>query len=216
MYVIAALAVLTIGFALRRVMIPDPDPGTFSYVGVLRSLSTLWRDQPELRVRSLYAMFGLSGFSALWTGLTFLLTAPHDYSPSTVGLFGLIGAAGALSANLAGRLGDRGHATAVTGAFAVVLVLSWAILEAGSTSMIALIAGIFLLDVAAQGLQVTHQAVVYRLDPEARSRITVVFVTAGFVGMALGSAVGSAGYAYAGWLGVRIAGAALPALMLAH
>jgi predicted MFS family arabinose efflux permease len=166
MYVIAALAVLMIGFALRRVMVPDPDPGTFSYVGVLRSLLTLWRAQPELRVRSLYAMSGLSGFSALWTGLTFLLTAPpYNYSPSTVGLFGLIGAAGALSASFAGRLGDRGHATAVSGVLAAILVLSWALLEAGRTSMMALIAGIFLLDVAVQGLQVTHQAVIYRLDP---------------------------------------------------
>ncbi|MDX5629075.1 MULTISPECIES: hypothetical protein [unclassified Brenneria] len=79
-----------------------------------------------------------------------------------------------------------------------------------------LLIGIFLADVAAQGLQVTHQSVLYRLAPEARSRITAVFVTSGFVGMSLGTALASLGYARLGSTGVCLIGAAFPAVLVLH
>lgn len=216
-YVLAALAVAILGIALRGAMQPDPLRPTVQYGQLLRSLLRLLHAEPELRRRSLYALLGLGGFSAMWTGLTFLLTAPpYRYSTETVGLFGLLGAAGALSANLAGRLGDRGLAQIMTGAFSMLLLVSWSLLAFAADAMVWLILGIFIADVAAQGLQVTHQSVLYRLAPETRSRITAVFVTSGFVGMSLGTALASLGYARQGWPGVCLIGAAFAAVLVLH
>ena len=215
-YVLAAAAVGALWFALRRAMAPDPPREAVPYGTLLASLVTLVRNEPELRRRAFYALLGLGAFSALWKSLTFLLTAaPYRYSTTTVGLFGLIGAAGALSANLAGRLGDRGLARPMTGAFAAMLLVAWIVLAQATTSLAMVIVGVFLVDAAAQGLQVTHQSVIYRLAPKARSRITAVFITAGFVGMSLGSALASASYRHAQWRGVCAIGAGLSALLLA-
>lgn len=216
-YLLASLAVALLFVSLRCAMRIDPPRPAVRYIGLLRSLPDLLRAEPELRRRSLYALLGLGSFSALWTGLTFLLTAPpYSYSTEIVGLFGLLGAAGALSANLAGRLGDRGMAGIMTGAFAILLLAAWGLLAFAPNAMALLVIGIFLLDVAGQGLQVTHQSVLYRLAPEARSRITAIFITSGFVGMSLGSALASAAYAGHGWPSVCMVGAAFPGALVLH
>lgn len=216
-YLLAALAVASVGVALRFAMRADTRQRPFGYGKLLRSLWLLIGSEPTLRQRSFYTFLGLGSFSALWTGLTFLLTAPpYGYSTEIVGLFGLLGAAGALSANLAGRLGDKGLAQPITGVFAGLMLFSWLLLAGGERNLALLVIGIFLVDVAAQGLQVTHQSVLYRLAPDARSRITAVFITLGFIGMSLGSALASAGYASYGWKGVCAVGAVCPALLVLH
>jgi predicted MFS family arabinose efflux permease len=210
-YLIAAVAVSALLFGLRLAMPCEGASGRLGYARLLHSLFALARAEPELRLRSFYTALGLGSFSTLWTGLTFLLSGPpYFYSEATIGLFGLIGAAGAVAANAAGRLSDRGHVQASTCGFALVLLLSWGALAAGSLSIWAVVAGVFLLDVGAQGLQVTHQSVIYRLAPHARSRITSVYMTSGFVGASCGSALASFGFALAGWTGLCVLGGALP------
>jgi predicted MFS family arabinose efflux permease len=215
-YALAALAVTILAVALRRSMLADPPRPRINYPRLLGSLGGLVRTHPELRRRAFYSFLGLGSFSILWTGLTYLLAAPpYRYSTATIGLFGLLGAAGAASASIAGRLGDHGWAFIMTGALAFLLLASWGALALDSRSMIWLIAGIFTLDAAAQGLQVTHQSVLYNIDADARSRITAVFITSGFIGMSLGSTLSGIMYASHGWQGVCIIGAAPPAILLA-
>jgi predicted MFS family arabinose efflux permease len=90
---------------------------------------------------------------------------------------------------------------------------AWCVLAFAEASLAAVAVGIFLLDIGVQGLQVTHQSIIYRLAPEASSRITAIFVTFGFTGAALGSAIASVAYAMSGWPGVCLAGASLPFLL---
>ncbi|MDR3534943.1 MAG: MFS transporter [Acetobacteraceae bacterium] len=216
MYFIAAAAVALLLLALRAAIPREAMRGHLAYGRLLRSLVTLVRNEPELRRRSIYNALGLGSFSVLWTGLTFLLSgAPYHYSEATIGLFGLIGAAGAMSANFAGRLGDRGHAHRATGGFAVILLASWVVLAFGGTSIWAVVAGVFLLDVGAQGLHVTHQSVIYRLAPHARARVTAVYMTATFIGASAGSALASASFSVAGWTGLCVTAALLPVVILA-
>jgi predicted MFS family arabinose efflux permease len=215
MYLIAAALVAVLLLALRAAMPWEGTRGHLAYGRLMHSLLVLAREEPELRRRSVYAALGICSFSMLWTGLTFLLSgSPYHYSEARIGLFGLIGAAGAVAANAAGRLSDRGYAQKATGMFATVLLLSWGVLAAGSLSIWAVGAGVFLLDVGAQGLQVTHQSVIYRLAPHARSRITAVYMTSAFIGAAAGSALASGSFAMAGWTGLCATGALLPAVLL--
>lgn len=216
MYVIASIMIMILGIGLRTTMVPDKGgPASLRYRELILSLGKLLHNEPELRWRSWYALLGLGSFSVLWTGLTFLLSQPpYSYGTETIGLFGLIGAAGALSANVAGRLGDLGLAGKMTGIFVLLLILSWLGLTEGEIMIVPLIAGIFVIDVAVQGLQVTHQSVLYRISTQATSRITSVFITSGFIGMSLGSALASEGYARSGWAGVCRTGQGIVVLFL--
>jgi predicted MFS family arabinose efflux permease len=64
------------------------------------------------------------------------------------------------------------------------------------------------MDACMQSLNVTNQSVIYELLPEARSRLTTVYITSLFMGGALGSALGSQAYERWGWGGASLTAAA--------
>lgn len=59
-----------------------------------------------------------------------------------------------------------------------------------------------------------NQTRIFSLAPEDRSRINTVYMATYFSGGALGSWLGSMGWAHAGWSGVAVVGGALSALAL--
>jgi predicted MFS family arabinose efflux permease len=176
------------------------------YPGLLASAFALVRDEPVLRRRGIYGFFSFGAFSVLWTSLAFLLSGHYHYSSGVIGLFGLAGAAGALTASLAGRLSDRGWQHRSTGAASALLVGSWLLLWLGRTGVWWLVLGVVVLDIGAQGLHITNQGEIYRLRPEARSRLTAAYMTMYFIGGAAGSAVSAFAYSGAGWRGVAVVG----------
>ncbi|HEX5267866.1 MAG TPA: MFS transporter, partial [Acidimicrobiales bacterium] len=143
------------------------------------------------------------------------LARRYHYSTGIIGLFGLIGAAGAVAATLAGRLSDRGWARHSTGAATALLFGSWLALWLGRSSLLALVLGILILDVGAQGLHITNQGEIYRLRPEARSRLTAAYMVLYFVGGAAGSVSSATLYDRLGWNGVCAAGAGFAAAAFA-
>lgn len=200
--------------AVLRGALPEVRPTTtLSYPSLLRSVARLVIEQPTLRIRMVYGALGMGQFSVLWTTAAFLLSgSPYHYGDATIGLFGLVGLAGALAAQAAGRLADRGHHHRSTGCFFVIMLISWALIAAGSTSLGALIAGIALLDLGIQGAQITNQSVIYRLAPSARSRLTTAYMTAVFASAAVTSALASAIYDADGWSAVSTLGGGLAGL----
>jgi predicted MFS family arabinose efflux permease len=149
----------------------------------------------------------------LWTTIAFLLAgSPYHYGDATIGLFGLVGLAGALAAQAAGRLADRGRAHRATGSFFAAMLLSWALIADGRSSLAALILGIALLDLGIQGAQITNQSVIYGLVPSARSRLTTAYMTAVFASAAISSALASLLYGSGGWTAVSALGAGLSGL----
>ncbi|MGZ4175189.1 MAG: MFS transporter [Solirubrobacteraceae bacterium] len=211
----AAGAMVTLAVTLRRVLPRVPPTTDLSYGGLLRSIVGLIREEPVLRRRMLVGALDFGCFSALWTSLAFLLSgAPYHYGNAVIGLFGLVGVIGALAASAAGRLADRGHNGRATTASILVMLVSWGVLALGSSSVIALIAGIALLDLGVQGLHISNQSAIYSLRPEARSRLTTAYMVAYFLGGAAWSALTSALYGSSGWAGVCILGAATALLAL--
>ena len=186
-----------------------------SYGRLLRSVFAIAREEPLLRRRAAYGALGFAAFSVLWTTIAFLLDRPpYSYGQAAIGLFGLVGVAGALAASLAGRWADRGLSLWTTVGFILAALLAWGLIALGGASLFALIAGILLLDMGAQGIHITNQSEIYRLRPEARSRLTAAYMTTYFLGGALGSATAGVVYGAAGWGGVAALGAGYIALAL--
>lgn len=201
-YVIAA--VLTVALAtMLWFNIPEEEPRPkLSYPALLRSTVALMRDEAVLRRRSLLGALNFAAFSVFWTTITFHLAgSPFHYSAGTIGLFGLVGAAGALAANVAGRWADRGFHGHMTGVFLAMSTLSYAAFWIWADNVAVLIVAIILFDIGISGLQITNQAVIFRLHPDLRSRINSGYMTFYFVGGALGSAIGGAVYASDQWEG---------------
>ena len=57
-------------------------------------------------------------------------------------------------------------------------------------------------DLGLQSSLVAHQNLVYSLEPQARGRLNALLFSVVFIGMALGSVLGSQIYALANWQGV--------------
>jgi len=215
-YGVAALMILVLTVCLARAL-PQDKRGNqpWRYDHLMGSLLTLLREHPAIGLRSLYGALGYASFSVFWTALTFLLSsAPYHYSEVKIGAFGLAGAAGALAAGSAGRMADRGHGHRATGIFSAVMLVSFAFIYLGAHSLVALLIGVLLLDVGVQGMHISNQSVIYALAPDARSRITTIYLTAYFFGGAIGSSAASVAYEKAGWLGVCLVGTLFSGLLL--
>jgi predicted MFS family arabinose efflux permease len=102
---------------------------------------------------------------------------------------------------------DKGGASRVTAVAVVTATLVWLPIAFGRTSLVALIAGIILLDFAAQSLHITNQSEIYRLRAEAGSRLNSAYMTARFLGGAAGSGLSTVAYVQSGWTGVSVLGA---------
>ncbi|MFI0454570.1 MFS transporter [Actinomadura sp. 6N118] len=203
-------ALMALMAVLLRVFLPrlGGDGQRLSYPGLLRSTVAMFRYEPLLRWRAGIGALSMASFSVLWTALAFLLVrSPYGWSESAIGLFGLVGAAGALTAMVAGRLSDRGYVQIVTGAGTVLLLASWLPIAAGARSLIWLLVGVVVLDLAHQAVLNSNQNVLYALRPEARNRINSAFLTTFFVGGAVGSSLTSVVWVHSGWTGVCVLGA---------
>ncbi len=211
-------AALMVGFAVvlaRALPAEGPRPHR-SYAVLVGSSLRLLVDEPVLRRRAWHGACAFACFSVLWTTIAFLLSgSPYHYSNAVIGLFGLVGAAGVLAANLAGKLADADRHTASTLVAGLLLVGSFGLLWVGGTSLAALIAGIVVLDVGTQGMQITNQAIIYALRPDARSRINSAYMVCYFIGGATGSVLAGTIYGSRGWSGVCLLGAGFGLLTLA-
>jgi len=217
-YWVAALLLLAMAFVLRRILPSHPVARAgVGYPELLASVARLFREEPLLRSRAMLGALVFMTLSVLWTSMTFLLAnPPYGYSESTIGLFGLAGAVGALAAAPIGRQADRGQAARSTRIGLALLLASWLPLALAPHSIVALLAGILVLDLAVQAVHISNQSSLYRLRPEARSRLTAAYMTAFFVGGASGSLVSAWMYTRAGWNGVVAAGALSSLAALAY
>ncbi len=210
--VYGAAAGLAVGLAvvLRRELPVEGARPRLRYRDLLVSTVAIFRREPLLRRRSAFGALGFSAFSVLWTTLAFLLSgAPYHYGNGVIGLFGLVGAAGAICAIFAGRFADQGRSAVTTAVFTSCIALSFLPIWLGRHAVGWLIVGIILLDLGVQGVQVTNQSLIYTLAPEARSRITSAYMVCYFVGGAIGSALAGLVYDEHGWGGVCVLGAAI-------
>lgn len=215
-YAAAAVLVALLAVVMRLALPNLPARRGTTYPKLLASVVTIIRAERFLRRRMAFGVLGFASFQLLWTALPFLLSgAPYEYSSTTIGLFGLVGAAGVLCAQLAGRLLDRGLAHQVTGVLVLFLALAWAANIVGGTELAWLLVGIVLLDIGVQGVHVLNQTRIYVYPNEIRARVTTAYMTSYFLGGALGGGLAVVLMQQVGWLGVSVAGLVLAALAAA-
>jgi predicted MFS family arabinose efflux permease len=221
-YGTAAVFITITAIALHRAL---PDHGrqlAISYREQLRGVLDVARAEPALRWRSLIGACGFGSFACFWTTVTFLLSGPqYGFSELDIGLFALVGAAGAATSLAGGRVLDRRPQLRwpASGAALALLALSYIPIGVGGAnlgvvSLVLLVIGVLLMDACVQGSHVINQSVIYDLLPQARSRLTTVYVTTMFAGGALGSAAGALAYGHWGWTGATLVAAAFPVLGL--
>jgi len=213
-YFAAAGAMLLQAAVLQRSLPTWKENNDLSYRRLMRSVLSLMSEEPVLRLRAAFGLLSFGAFSVLWTSMAFLLSHHYHYSSAVIGLFGLAGAAGALAATLAGRLSDMRRSRLSTGIACSLLVVSWLAMWGGASRIALLVIGIVLLDIGAQGVHITNQGEIYRLRPEARSRLTSAYMVTYFVGGGIGSATSATVYGTFGWDGVCLVGGIFSVLAL--
>jgi predicted MFS family arabinose efflux permease len=203
-----ALAMLTLPTSPRANKAP-------AYATLLPSLAPLLAREPILQRHALIGALGFGAFSVFWTTIAFYLAArPEHYGGSMVGLFGLIGAAGACAAPISGHFSDRYSARAVNGTALILVSFAFLLMMFANHSLLWLVLGAFLMDAGAQASHISNQARIYSLSPDQRSRITSIYMFIFFIGGAVGSALGSHVWATGHWTGVCLLGAVLPVIGL--
>lgn len=206
---LSACLLVLLNFWLGLILPTRQPSSQLSYRQLLGSLKRIFLAYESLRRRAFYQVTMFGSFSAFWTGLTFWLSGPAwNYSQGSIGRLALVGAVGALAAPWFGRQGDLGRGHALTGLCLLGAPLGFALtLQGGLT---ALICGTLLLDACVQGTLVLGQQVIYQLEPEQRSRINTLYISAFFLGGAAASALSGLAFARWGWPGVVVLGSALP------
>ncbi|MES2534137.1 MAG: MFS transporter, partial [Pseudomonadota bacterium] len=101
-----------------------------------------------------------------------------------------------------------------TGAFLLLSAASWWLLYAGEVSLVAFAAGIVLFDLGIQGAHISNQSEVYRLRPDARSRLTTCYMSCYFSGGAVGSGLSAVLFSAYGWSGTCVLGSAMGVMAL--
>ncbi|MBJ8097920.1 MFS transporter [Bacillus cereus group sp. N11] len=211
----AALMLLMVFMFIKMLPNVEREVKSLSYPQLIRSVFTLFIQERTLRVRSVLAMLIFADFSILWTSLVLpLSTPPIALSHSAIGAFGLVGVAGALAAARAGKLADQGYGQRTTGIALALLLISWLFISYMEQSLIALVIGIVLLDLAVQAIHVTNQTMILPLHTEARSRLTAGYMVFYSIGSAGGSIASTQIYAHFGWGGVSLLGASVSAFAL--
>lgn len=215
-YWFAAVAMLICSILLWRTLPSYRPQVSLNYGQALRSVLSLFKTEPVLAQRAFLGALSFAMFTLFWTPLAFLLAnPPYEYSDAVIGLFGIAGIAGVMAAKWAGKLADRGKGNWGSWIGWLAGLVSWLLLFLADSSVVSLIIGIVLLDLAVQLAHVSNQNVIYALQPEARNRLNAGYMTSYFAGGALGSYVSVLLYQWHGWFAVCCGGATLAVVAIA-
>jgi len=177
------------------------------YAVLLADTVRMLRTEKELRRSVLFQITVFGGFSAAWTAVALLITGPrYEMGTQAVGVLALVGVGSSFLAPSAGKWVDRYGPDRVNlwcvatglGAAGVLAASSLG----GVVGIVALGAGLLLIDVAVRCGQVANQARIFALSPEIHSRLNTGYMTCSFLGASAGSWLGIRAYTQLGWWAV--------------
>jgi predicted MFS family arabinose efflux permease len=209
MFVVAAILMFILGIIMyyKLPVTKSTTIDNLTYKELLKSVLSMPRKYPSLMLISISGALLFCAFSVFWTTMIFLVgNPPYSMQSDQAGLFGLLGVAGALGANIIGRLSERKIAKFIGVTCIGITLLSYLIFGLFSINIWGMVIGVILLSLGVQGAQVFYQIKLYSLSDDERSRINTVFVVSNFIGAAAGSTLGAMAWTNYGWNGVCILG----------
>ena len=181
------------------------------YRRLLESVVAIVSGDRFVRRRMVVGALGFVSFNVLWTGLTLLLSgAPYHFSDVTIGVFGVVGLAGAWVARHAGRWFDRGLGGTVSRAGWWATGAAWLVLFAADRNAAVgvglVVVGVGVLDAGMQAQHITNQAALIAARPDQSARVTTAYMSGNLVAGAVGSGLASVLFPLYGWESLVLVG----------
>lgn len=216
MYFIAAGLMLVCAIVVLKVL-PEIRP-TFQgkYTDLMRSLFSLVKDYPVLLIYSVRSGVAFGSLLAMWSCLAFKMgEAPFYANSDVIGILGLCGVAGALTASMVGKYARKVGIRNFNFIGCGMILLSWALLYFCGNSYVGIIAGVILIDIGMQCIQLSNQTSIFAICPSASNRINTIFMTTYFIGGSLGTFLAGSCWQAWQWAGVVGIGVTLTIISLA-
>ncbi|MFG0637972.1 MFS transporter [Acinetobacter soli] len=208
-YVVSAVLIFILAFKLKSEL-PYAMRIRMKYSDVFKSMAELLVSEKRLSIRAYAGAGAFASMSVIFSTIAvYLSSAPFHLQDMWIGLVSLVGVFGALSSQFVGKYADRGYGTLFTFLGCGFLILSWVIFYFSSAGL-----GLYLIGFATTnlGLAFVHscnQNIIFRIRPNAKSRLNAIYMTLYFGGAATGSAIGTYAWNHGGWIYTCMAGLAL-------
>ncbi len=215
-YYIAAGLILLSALVLLKTF-PYVEP-TFKgkFKTLMKSIVSLAKEHPQALTYSIRAGLSFGSFLGLWACLAFRMKeAPFFQGSDVVGMLGICGIAGALTASNVGKYIPKYGVERINYIGAGIILASWVLLAFAHNSYAGIIAGIVLIDIGMQCVQLTNQSSTMKLSVSAPSRMNTIFMVTYFIGGSLGTFLAGTMWSQFGWLGTIASGIGLMILAIA-
>lgn len=185
------------------------------YSDLMKSLLALVKEYPQLRIYSIRAALNFGSLLAMWSCLAFKMgQAPFFANSDVIGMLGLCGVAGALTASFVGRYVKRVGVRRFNFIGCGLILFAWLLFFVGENTFVGIIAGIIIIDIGMQCIQLSNQTSIFELNPRASNRINTVFMTTYFIGGSMGTFLAGSFWQLYGWHGVISIGVILTGISL--
>lgn len=215
MYYIAAIIMLVCIFIVFKILPEMSVNYRGTYKELMQSLYTIFNHRKDIRMSSLRAGLCFGSFLSLWACLAFKLSGePFFAGNNIIGMLGLCGIAGALTASFVGRYVRIWGVKRLNYIGGMIIIMAWSIMYFFQDTYIGFIIGIMLIDIGMQCIQLSNQTYVLTSLPNASNRVNTIFMTTYFIGGALGTFLAGVFWHALQWDGVVLVGISLTIVSL--
>ena len=99
---------------------------------------------------------------------------------NVIGMLGLCGMAGALTASLVGSYVPRWGVRNLNYIGGIIIIVSWCIMYLFQDTYLGFIIGIIMIDIGMQCIQISNQTCALSLAPKASNRVNTIFMLVHF------------------------------------
>lgn len=207
MYGIAA-GLIAISAVIVMKTFPYVEP-TFNgrFIKLMSSIFRLLKENPKAITYSVRSGLIFGSLLGMWACMAFRIKeAPFFQGSDVVGLLGLCGIAGALTASNAGKYITRYGVERVNACGVSFVLLAWIIMGLFQNYYVGIIAGVIVIDIGMQCVQLSNQSATMKLCPQASSRMNTIYMVTYFIGGSFGTFLAGTMWVEFGWYGTVFAG----------